>query len=97
MPTKTGYLRCTDGFCVGRRVVKRGQVVTADDPIVKGRERLFAPLEDDKAIANAAVAADQRMMYPPRNRDASLIAGGNNRKRTPRKKAAATEDDDSED
>lgn len=33
----------------GHRVVKRGTVVPDDDPIVKGREALFKPVEDEVA------------------------------------------------
>ena len=52
-------LVCRRGFAAPRkdgrmRVVKGGEMVPADDPIVKGREHLFDPLEEVVEQATAA-------------------------------------------
>ena len=35
-----------------RRFIAEGEIVDSDDPAVKGREHLFAPLTVEKATAN---------------------------------------------
>lgn len=53
------YLRCKDGFVASPtdkrttrgRVVKAGQVVASNDPIVKGREAHFETFEVEAATA----------------------------------------------
>lgn len=45
-PAKPKFLRAKTGFILsGHRVVKGGEVVAADDPVVRGREALFEPLD----------------------------------------------------
>lgn len=40
------YLIARRSFSVGRRIIHRGQIVDADDPIIAGRECLFAAPDD---------------------------------------------------
>lgn len=57
------FLRCKIGFIHHRKVVKGGQVVRATDPIVKGREHLFEPLEStvEMAVADPGI----KRVLPP--------------------------------
>lgn len=38
-------------FSTGRRIVRRGQTVAADDPVLKGREHLFRPSVEQATAA----------------------------------------------
>jgi len=39
----------TSFLAAGRRMVKAGEVLDSDDPVLHGRERLFAPVEQATA------------------------------------------------
>ena len=66
---KPTFLRCTEGFILsGRRVVKGGEVVSATDPVVKGNERYFEPLE---GVVERATRAPGEMRAVGRPRKAS--------------------------
>ncbi|KFU81011.1 hypothetical protein SAMN04489729_4814 [Amycolatopsis lurida] len=55
------YLRATTGFLLpDHTIVKKGQTVAADDRVVKGREELFAPLEDTVEMLTRA-PGEQRL------------------------------------
>jgi hypothetical protein len=81
-------LRAKEGFHVPslRITVKGGQVVAADDRVVKGREHLFEPADTD--IEQATRAPGERRVGTRRD-PATVIAGGERPapKRSPRKKA----------
>lgn len=38
-------VRAVQTFAAGRRVIAEGQEVPGDDPVVRGRERLFVPVD----------------------------------------------------
>lgn len=45
-----GQVRATAPFlAAGRRMVRAGDIVQADDPVVAGRDRLFVPVEQATA------------------------------------------------
>lgn len=50
-------LRARETFFYGNRMIARGQLVNAADPIVKGREHLFEPTDADVPIIEQATAA----------------------------------------
>lgn len=61
---KPSFLRAKTGFILsGHRVVKGGEVVSIDDPVVKGREDLFEPLE---GVVERATRAPGEMRVLPR-------------------------------
>lgn len=63
MAQPTKYVRCIGGFMLhDRTIVKGGQVLAANDRMVKGREHLFVPLEDDGSIADATVPDTARIV-----------------------------------
>ncbi len=72
-------LVCRRGFTAavkgGRpRVVKGGQLVAADDPVVKGREHLFAPVED--VVEQATAAPGELRAVKPRQQPDDDPGGG---------------------
>lgn len=45
--TGVQYLVAKSGFMVGEGLtIRKGDIVTADDPVVEGREALFEPVEN---------------------------------------------------
>src|SRR5215813_1713250 len=60
-----GLLMATESFSVGVTVVNVGDLLDAGDPIVKGREELFAPAGDRLRFASGEseqhLAGDERI------------------------------------
>lgn len=82
--------RCTEAFVTvdddgHRRRVAMGDLVPGGDPILKGRESLFAPVDDDGEAIQTATKA-------PGERSTARRAKKSPAKKSPAKKA----DDDSE-
>jgi hypothetical protein len=85
MADQRRMLRAKNGFYVGstRQVVKSGQVVPSDHPVVAGREELFEPVESD---IETATRAPGEMRITPRRPDAVVAkAAKPAKKATPRK------------
>lgn len=77
------YLRCKSGFMLpDRTIVKGGQIVRADDRVVKGREREFEPAEP--VIETATRAPSERRLLPKREPDAVVMEGKKRRGRPPK-------------
>lgn len=68
------YVRCTEGFILGRTIVKGGQVLAANDRMVKGREHLFQPLDDDDTIREATSPLADRQIGGRKYAD-KVVAG----------------------
>jgi hypothetical protein len=62
-------LKAKQSFAVGRRVIRRGQVVAADDPAVKGREALFTSelVEAEPVVERATAAPGEKRVTKPRS------------------------------
>lgn len=63
-PKEQRMLQAVQSFSVGRRHVAKGQLVAADDPIVKGRESLFRSVESATAPAPQRRRARVRATVP---------------------------------
>lgn len=76
MPLKSDkkYVRCTEGFILGRSIVKGGQVLAANDRMVKGREHLFQPLDDDDTIREATTPLNDRQVGGRKHAD-KVVSG----------------------
>lgn len=67
---KPTFLRCTQGFILsGHRVVKGGEVVSDTDPVVRGHEQYFEPLESVVERATRA-PGEMRVVGRPRQKSA---------------------------
>lgn len=88
MPEERRLLRAKEGFYVGatRQVVKGGQVVPADHPVVAGREELFEPVESD---IETATRAPGEMRVTPRRPDAVVAKGDRPVKKAPARKTTS--------
>lgn len=74
------YLRARSGFVTAdRTIVKAGQIVAADDAIVKGRERLFEPASD---YVEAATRAPGERRLTGRRPSAVVLSATSGGKRT---------------
>lgn len=65
------YMRAHTGFAIPAprgqsrgRVVKAGEILDADDPVVKGREALFDPLAD--VVEQATASPGEKRVLPTR-------------------------------
>lgn len=65
-------LKVINSFSVGKRTLRRGQVVADDDPAVAGRKHLFVDLKDEDARAQARV--EQATAAPGERRNVFLEA-----------------------
>lgn len=82
MPEPVRYLTCKRGFMVaGGRVVRAGQTIRSDDPLVKGREHEFEPLEG--VVESATRAPGEKRVLPPQDRSAVISGGGPTRSAKP--------------
>lgn len=72
------FVRCTSGFMTADSViVKAGQIVAADDRVVKGRAELFEPMEE---FVEAATRAPGERRLTPRRSDAVVMSAGRRRR-----------------
>lgn len=78
------YLQAREPFFVGNRYVRGGQVIDSDDPIVKGREAFFVPLDVEQATARPGER--RNVAIPPANRKPKTH-GGLTTKGLPRREA----------
>ncbi|RKT82723.1 hypothetical protein SAMN05421805_104194 [Saccharopolyspora antimicrobica] len=77
------YLRVKSGFVLAdRTIVKAGQIVTADDRVVKGREELFEPMEDHVEAATRAPGERRLSLRRP---DAVVLSAARPTRRRSRK------------
>lgn len=87
------YLRCKSGFLLpDRTIVKGGQIVRADDRVVKGREKLFESFDD---VESATRAPNERRLLPKRNAEAVVMAAEKpkrNARRKPTEKPASPDE-----
>ncbi|MFI9817579.1 hypothetical protein [Saccharothrix variisporea] len=90
----TSYLRAKTGFMVPApsgqtrgAVIKGGQVVRADDPVVEGREALFVPVDD--GIEQATRAPGEKRLLQRTDRSTVVIAAADK----PKRQRAARRDD----
>ncbi|UUV29137.1 hypothetical protein NQK81_30745 [Amycolatopsis roodepoortensis] len=82
------YLRATTGFLLpDHTIVKKGQTVAADDRVVKGREELFAPLEDTVEMLTRA-PGEQRFSVQRPDTVVMAAAPASRRARRAARKAA---------
>ncbi|MEU5848942.1 hypothetical protein [Saccharopolyspora shandongensis] len=80
------YLRVKTGFVLAdRTIVKAGQIVAADDRVVKGREELFEPMADH---VEAATRAPGERRLTVRRPDAVVLSAARPSKRRGRKTSA---------
>lgn len=77
-------LRSKQSFAVGRRIIRKGQLVSDSDPLVAGREDLF---ESPDAHVEAATAAPGEARLGTRRKADGVISRG--KTTTTKRKAAA--------
>lgn len=82
------YLRATTGFVLpGPVIVKAGQIVAADDKVVKGREMFFEAM--DEYVERATRAPGEKRLGPRRDGDTVVMAAEKSARRSRRPRAAA--------
>lgn len=62
-------LRCTESFAADGRVFTLGQLVDSAEPVVKGREHLFEPVDvyvSRRSSETATAAPDEARTVKPR-------------------------------
>ncbi|MGW5647522.1 hypothetical protein [Saccharopolyspora sp. NPDC003762] len=85
------YLRVKTGFVLAdRTIVKAGQIVAADDRVVKGREEFFEPMEDHVEAATRAPGERRLSLRRP---DAIVLSAARPARRRGRKTPATAETD----
>lgn len=66
-------MQARTSFSVGRRIIRRGQLLDAKDPIIKGREHLFA---DPNEVVEQATAEPGEKRTVRRSRKTSSADDG---------------------